>query len=416
MMAARDTREEAPRGVARLLFAPGIGPLFWGKVVSTSGIWVHNIVAAIVAFQVSGSAFVVGAVSAAQFLPQLVLSPLSGKLTDHGDPRRQIVLGRLVVGAGSGGLAVWIWLAGGVGGLPGATPVLVASLVVGLGVVLGGPAQQTIVPDLIRPGELAAAMALNSAPMTVARAAGPALGALVATAAGPALAFMISAGASVAFAVVVQLMIPRPPRHAPRGADLSVRAALKHLRRDPASVLLLVGVAAAGIGGDPALTLAPALTEQLGGGPHLIGWITSSFGIGAGIGFLVFSLAHKRTGLPGLACAGLAATALGLAAASFSPGTGWVLASLTAAGIGLTLSVTSLSTLLQDRTPGMLRGRIMALWFAAFLGGRPFAAALNGFLADTVSVTAALLVTGAFVALVAAACRPAKLRRPASEA
>lgn len=408
----RQRATPAPRGVTRLLFAPVVGPFFWGKLLSTSGIWIHNIVAAIVAFQITGSALVVGAVSAVQFIPQLLLSPLSGKLSDSSGPRRQIVLGRLIIGVGSCGLAAWIWLVGGVEALPGAAPVIGSSLVVGLGLVLSGPPMQAIVPDLIRPGEMSAAMALNSVPMTVGRAAGPALGALVAATASPELAFLIAGAAEIAFAVVVQLLIARPRRCRPRDADLSVRASLRHLRRDPPSALLLVGIAAAGFGADPALTLAPSLTEALGGGPHLVGWLTSSCGIGAGIGFLAFNLARRRARLPILASAGLTTTALGLTATSFSASTPWALSSLIVAGIGLTLSVTSISTLLQDRTPDVLRGRIMAYWFAAFLGARPFAAALNGFLADAVSVNTALLVTSAFVVVAAAMCRPSKLQSP----
>ena len=130
------------RGSYRLVFDPVFGPFFWGKVVSSSGIWIHNIVAAIVAFELTGSALVVGLVSAVQFAPQLVFAPLSGKMADRGNAARQIVLGRLLTGLGSGGLAAWIWLAGGIDGLPGVLPVLASSLVVGLGFVVGGPAMQ----------------------------------------------------------------------------------------------------------------------------------------------------------------------------------------------------------------------------------------------------------------------------------
>jgi hypothetical protein len=41
----------------------------------------------------------------------------------------------------------------------------------------------------------------------------------------------------------------------------------------------------------------------------------------------------------------------------------------------------------------------MALWGLAFLGSRPFAAALNGTLADVASVQVALLTAAALIAL-----------------
>jgi hypothetical protein len=82
------------------------------------------------------------------------------------------------------------------------------------------------------------------------------------------------------------------------------------------------------------------------------------------------------------------------------------------AGLGMTLAVASLSSLLQQRLPDHLRGRVMALWSVGFLGSRPFAAALNGAVADLVSVGAALGLVA--VSMVAAAwlCLPARTDRP----
>jgi dipeptide/tripeptide permease len=79
-------------------------------------------------------------------------------------------------------------------------------------------------------------------------------------------------------------------------------------------------------------------------------------------------------------------------------------------GLAMTLAFTSITTLIQNRTPDVLRGRIMALWFVGFLGARPVAAALNGLLADTVSVDAALVATAAVVAVAGFLCRPGRLR------
>ena len=92
---ALDTSPQ-PRSSYRLMVDPVFGPFLWGKVVSSAGIWIHNIVAAIVAFEITGSTFVVGLVSAVQFGPQLFLAPLSGKLADRGNAVLQIVVGRLL--------------------------------------------------------------------------------------------------------------------------------------------------------------------------------------------------------------------------------------------------------------------------------------------------------------------------------
>jgi MFS family permease len=399
---------EPTRGALALVVDPVFGPFFAGKLLSTAGIWIHNIVAAILAFQLTGSAFVVGLVSVAQFAPQLLFAPLSGAIADRGDRRRQLVLGRVIAAAGSGGLAVWI-LVVGVDGLPGAAPVVGAALVVGIGFVIGGPAMHALLPTLVRPGELAAAIALNSVPFTVARAAGPALGALVATSAGPAVAFAIAAAANLAFAAVM-LALPIGGRTVQEpGADRSVRAGLRHLRVDPTLVLLLIGVAAIGIGADPAITLTPSLSEGFGRGSQLVGVFASSFGVGAGSAFVVLGLGRRRLGLARLGTVGLGLLASGMLALTLAPAPWMAIGAFGVGGAGMTLSLTSLSTQMQERLPDALRGRVMALWSVAFLGSRPFAAAVNGAVADAVSVDAALTVVAVVLLVAAWLCRPARL-------
>ena len=93
-MTAQTTARPQPRGALRLIFDPVFGALFWGKMFSVVAVWTHGIVAAIVIFDATGSAVMVGMVGVAQFLPQLILSPTSGKWADIGDPARQILWGR----------------------------------------------------------------------------------------------------------------------------------------------------------------------------------------------------------------------------------------------------------------------------------------------------------------------------------
>jgi hypothetical protein len=53
------------------------------------------------------------------------------------------------------------------------------------------------------------------------------------------------------------------------------------------------------------------------------------------------------------------------------------------------------TTQLQDRVPDQVRGRVMALWGVAFLGTRPFSAAIDGGIADLASPRAAALAMAA---------------------
>jgi MFS family permease len=402
-----------PRTSWQLLADPVFGPFFAGKALSTAGIWVHNIVAAILAWELSGSAFVVGLVSVAQFGPQLVFAPLSGAMADRGDRRRQLITGRLIAASGSGGLALWIALVG-VEGLPGAWPVVATALVVGVGFVVGGPAMNALIPALVRPNELAAAVAVNSIPFTVARAAGPALGAVLATTLGPASAFALAAGTNLLFAL---LLVPLPIRSRADGAgagDRRVRAGVRYLREDRGIGLLLLGVAAIGIGADPVITLTPSLAAELGAGTTLVGVFASSFGVGAGLTFVVLTRLRRRFALEGVAVRGLVLLATGTATAGLAPTVPLAITGFVIGGAGMTMSLTALSTLLQGRLPDALRGRVMALWSMAFLGSRPVAAAVNGAVADATAPVVAFLTVAVVVAVVAVAVRPSRLAaRPA---
>ena len=390
------------RSTFRLLTDRLFGPFWFGKLLSTAGIWVHNVVAAIVAFQLTGSAFVVGAVSAAQFLPQLFLAPASGALADRGSPRRQIIVGRVVSGAGSFGLAI-VLAARGMEGMPDAWPVVLSAGVVGLGFVIGGPALHALLPTLVRGGdELPRAVALNNLPPTIGRAAGPMLGTGLLVTAGPAAAFAFAAATNWLFAIVLAVL-PLPRRHAVPSRDTTtIRRGLSYLRTDRHIRLVLTGVLAIGVGADPSITLMPAVSRGLGHGEDLVGLLVTCFGVGAAMVFPMLGPLGRRVGfaslgVTGLICLGAATAFTGLAG---RPAVAAL--AMLVAGAGFSLAVTGFTTELYTRVPPAFRGRMMAFWSMAFLGSRPGAALVNGALADATSTTAALLTNGGFVLAVAA--------------
>lgn len=104
-----DAVENRARGAIGLMFDRVFGALFWGKMFSVVAVWTHGIVAAIVIYDATRSALMVGMVGVAQFGPQLLLTPTSGKWADTGNPVRQILLGRVFCAAGSGLVAGWLF-------------------------------------------------------------------------------------------------------------------------------------------------------------------------------------------------------------------------------------------------------------------------------------------------------------------
>ncbi len=399
-----------PRSALGLMFDPVFGALFWGKMFAVVAVWTHGIVAAIVMYDATHSALMVGMVGVVQFGPQLILSPTSGKWADTGNPARQILIGRVLCVAGSGFAAVWLFADSDMSGMAIAIPVLIGSLLVGFGFVVGGPAMQSIVPNLIREGELSTAMALNSMPMTVGRIAGPATGAYLAAHLGPAAGFAVSAALHLAFAIFLLVVtFPSPPERR-SGADYRVRTALRYVWQDRPLLLALVAVTTVGIASDPSITLTPSMADALGGGAHLVGLLSASFGVGAAVGMSVLAIMGGRMASARVSSIGMFGLAAGCAVLTFATTPNLALAGFTVSGLGFGWAMTGLSTVVQERAPEELRGRIMALWLVGFLGSRPIAAALLGGTADWVSVQAAFAVAAVLTAAVALWCRPSNLR------
>lgn len=369
---------------------------FFGRLSSHCAIWVQNVVSTIVVYGLTGSATMAGAVSVLQFLPQVLLSAWAGALSDRVDRRRLLMLGRTPAAIGTTLLGSWGVLEGG-GELQAVWPVLATSFVSGFGWALSVPAGHALVPSLVPARDLDGAVALHALCGNVARMAGPAAAGFILLAAGPEVAFLASGVGHWLFVLALMLIRPlasivaRDP-----GEDGSVREGLRYVRANRRLVILLISGACVGVAIDPILTLAPALARELDGGDSLVSAMASTFGAGAVSSILLLGHIRARIGLARLSTRGLALLGAGLLAVGMTSSTHLVLVWLFVAGVGGMLATSSLAIRIQRIVADTYRGRVMALWGIAFLGSRPFAALLNGLVADTFSVRVALFVAAGF--------------------
>jgi MFS family permease len=358
---------------------------FIGSTVSNLGTWLANTTQAILAYNLTHSAFTVGLIVCFQFTPVLMVGPLAGGLVARtGNLRSLLVATQLVSAIVAGGLAVL-----DASGHLGVAGLAVGALVMGTAYCFALPAFSILVPALVPPGESRAALAMNSVSYNIGRTAAPALAVLIITWRGFAPAFALNAVSFLALAAVLaktQLRnaIPRQEGR-PRITD-GFRAA----KRNRIWLLLLM-VAAVTITADPILVLGPTLAHQLHLPTGWAGFFLSALGAGTIFGSLLPVPSPER-----LRSAAYPLALLGLSVLIFSLGWDrWVcLGAAVLAGIACLLTGAVTQTLLLEFS-GPNRAVVMAVWAIAWAGTKPLASLIDGLLATVFNVH----IAGAVLAL-----------------
>lgn len=363
-----------------------------GTFLTSCGVWLQNVVAAVLVYSITGSSFDVGAVTALQFAPTLLLAPVAGSLVDRFDPRRLMLVG--VVCTAGGSLGTWLVLLVNDGQLATPTAVFVGSGLVGIGFALSAPTMQALLPSMVVPDALDRVVALQVVGFNISRVVGPVVASAVLLWGGPTLGFAVSGATHVTMAaalIAIGLRYRRPDR-GPVADDEAWT--YRRVLAVPAIRVALVGLVALGVAMDPVITLGPGLVERHGLDTDAAGLLVTAFGIGAVLGWPVLVVALRRWSHRTVGVVGVATLAVCMAAVAASPTIEVTLTLVGAAGVGLLVGTSSLTSLLHAEADRGGRGRIMALWTVAFMGSRPLAALVVGGVADAVSVPAGLIAAG----------------------
>jgi hypothetical protein len=186
---------------------------------------------------------------------------------------------------------------------------------------------------------------------------------------------------------------------------------LAHVRRDPALMAILGGLAWFAVVGMPYSVLLPSFaSRQLGGGPHTFSLLQAAVGFGAMAAAFALAVRSRVAGLERwLVIAGALFGAL-LVALSRALSLPVALALLVPLGGCFIVTMAATNTLLQTLAPGHLRGRVMSLHTTLFLGVFPLAGLVWGWLADRFGEPVVLAGGGVLVAVGAVVSGRAVLR------
>jgi MFS family permease len=365
---------------------------FGGQVVSISGTWMQNIAMYWLVLSLTHSALAIGLLSIARFGPFTLFALVAGVIADRLDNRRTVMLTQstqMVLAAVLTALAF--------AGVVQAWMVDVIAFLGGTVLVLDAPARQGLTFEMVGPGELPNAVALNSTLFNLGRVLGPALAGAVIGALG--IGWCFGANALSFLAVLASLALMRPGDMFPlarRGRPTlwtGTREGLAFVRRTPR---ILAVVATTVVYASLLFNfniLLPVLAKQtLDQGPGVFGLITAAFGAGALLGALATAAASRAswrvaaTGAVGFAVCELAIAPLR---------TVWLVAGLLfVTGVFFTIYTANANATVQLATPDYLRGRVLGIYFYAWNGLAPLGALLVGWLCAVGGTELAFLVVG----------------------
>ncbi|MFI0722816.1 MFS transporter [Streptomyces sp. NPDC021224] len=368
-----------------------------GQCVSLVGTWMQAVAQSWLVVELTGSGTVLGLVVAAQFLPVLLAGPYGGLLADRADKRRLLLCTQTALGLLAGVLgvltvthAVRLWM--------------VVLLAVALGTVnaVDNPTRQTFVPEIVGPGLLRAAVALNSVMTNAARAVGPAVAGVLIASVGVGVCFLANAASYAAVLLALLAMRTERLRPGPAVARTSgqLTAGLRYVRGTaglwaPLAMMGLIGTLAYEF-----QVVLPLLARSGGhDGARTYGFMTSVMGAGAVVGGLVVA-ARGRVGVVPLVVAAAGFAAALTAAAALRP-LPLELAALACVGASGTAFLATGNTTLQLVADPSYRGRVMALWSVTFLGSTPVGGPLVGLVAEHLGPRAGLALGAAACAIAA---------------
>jgi MFS family permease len=376
--------QPGPGAAVRLIRDRNFGPYFFGNASSASGTWFQNLAASLFIFRLTHSAFLLGVLNFANFIPVLLLAPWAGSAADRFDRRRLLLvtqLGSTLVSAGLAALAF--------AGLARVWVVIAIAVMLGIGSAFAAPASSALISDLVPREHLGSAVALNSMTFNLARAIGPGLAALSVRTLGIPASFAINSASYLVLVLGLLVVHPAPRRLARRG-EARLRDSLRLVRNQPRLLAFLLIVAAVGFASDPVNTESPAFANAFGRPDFDAGFFIDAFGIGAVAA--AFLIAGRVTGSRRRMLVTLMLVGGGMVAFSLVPWLPLAYVFLVLAGFGYLATNTAATSRLQLDVADDQRGRIMALWSVAFLGLRPFASLLDGAIAGTFGVRTAGVV------------------------
>jgi len=350
--------------------------------------------------ETTGSAFQTGLVAFFTALPAILAAFFGGALVDRFGQKRMSIFSDLASGItvllipllyASVGLQFWQLL-----------------LLVFLSALLDGPgntARQALLPELATAAQLSLEKA-NAAQQAIQRAGtliGPGLAGFLIIWLGSSNVLWLDAATFGVSAGLFALAVPPVrPRVTPESRYLSLlQEGWQFVSRDRLILALSITVAITNFLDTPLFAvILPVYAEQVYGQATALGLLISGFGAGALFGSLLFGLVTFRASRRITFVVAFIFVGLPFWVLSSTPQFYLALLALFCGGVAAGQLNPLIMTIVQERTPTALRGRVFGIITALALIAAPLGMVMAGFLIEWLGVITVLLLTALIYLLV----------------
>ncbi len=377
------------RPLAELRQHPDFLRLWGGQAVSHFGDWVFALTVATGLAGQEDPTRALAVLLVLQVAPAAVVGLLGAPLVDRFPRRRLMIVADLVRAVAVGSLVL--------AGTPSIVHLGIASVSLGAMGSLFQPSFSASLPNLVPRERLVAANSLVSATFHLAVMVGPMVGAIMALRLGSAVAFGVNAATFGFSALLVwSARVPDSPAAVVASRPLTaLREGLSYSWRTPLvrgvlSVTCLAMIASA-VRSPVELTFVQSV---LGRSVATLGLLGGAWGAGMVAGSIVAPAAAKRWAREQVLTVSVAVVGLSVIVASQASALGIVVVLWIIAGVGNACGAIAYETLLQERTPDAVRGRVMGASEAIMEGSYLAGIFLAGWLAPVAGPRAMFGISG----------------------
>jgi MFS family permease len=359
-----------------------------GEAISMLGTWMQQMAQGWVVAGLTTSAFTLGLINFCAGIPMLLLTMHGGLAADRHDKRLILVITQVVQII----LAIALgWLVAQ--NLVQVWHVLVAGILLGISTAFEMPAAAALVPELVDRSQLKAAIAVDRSVFHATRFAGLAVGGWLIGKLGTASAFYANATSFVA--LIAALLTLHPRRRGTEEEEALRQTGMKegfaYVRRDSPTLAMISLLATLTTCISPFFMITMPIYSR-----HVLhveaesyGMLMASSGIGAFLGSLWLigiPSAHRAVYLRCGATV-ICACMMGLALAQHL----WqAIAAMSILTLGTSTMFGLANTIVQERAPDAIRGRVSAIMGLSFFGILPFSGLVVSKLADVVGLRVAM--------------------------